>query len=749
MNHNLRIRPLRRCGICLLLLLFAGDLSAAGGSARPVSVWPLYYHRSSADSGVTDIIWPVYHHEWNRSWQRYSIRPLVFETEGDSAGAVRKTSVLWPLARYRRDARSKFFNLFPVYWYYNSPDRRYNNLFPVYFDGKGPDYSYRMIWPFYGVCHRGSYTEHSILFPFFRFGRDSETRETNIHAFWPIANFHRTREYLSYRVWPLYWYMRGVENSGGLVFPYYWRNGPGYQARGILPLWYMRKGPEYRTDAVLPLYFDYRSPRARLRFITPVYSSWTTAKTSFHTFLPLYYDFRGESLGIKAALPFYCRFRHESFGFRTIFPFYFSGDDSLKRSSWTYYFPFYGVYRNGDFISRQFLLFPLYSVFRDSLSQKRSLDVFWPLFHHGRSPDSRTLRILPLYWHSRKPGSTTTVALPCYFSHESDSFRAKHWLPFYGVHERSPGFRRKFFLGPVYVDTRDSLAGVARQDLLYPLFSRQIHRDWTRSWSIPFHFSYRDSTESHIAASLALLPPYYLHSKWPRGEFRHLWPFFGRYRSGSYHEKSMVWPFFRFGRDTLEDRSLLNILLYNRSRRKDSVTNWIFPLWSWGRSPKRVFNSSLFLHSYERDSDNTAVRLEVVEFLGMNLFRYARDSKARRHFLCPLYRYESNLSADTLNWTVLWPLPFDAPERSIFRRLEFLWKAISYEQQGPETREFRFLWRLIRKRNTPTSSVFELNPLYYYEAEEEAGSYWAILGGLIGAETYPDGTRKMKYFWFF
>jgi hypothetical protein len=74
---------------------------------------------------------------------------------------------------------------------------------------------------------------------------------------------------------------------------------------------------------------------------------------------------------------------------------------------------------------------------------------------------------------------------------------------------------------------------------------------------------------------------------------------------------------------------------------------------------------------------------------------------------------------------------------------------ISYEQKGKEESDFRFLWRLIRSTRTDTSYTFEFNPLYYYESGRDGGSYWAILGGLLGVETGKDKRKKVRLFWVF
>ena len=58
----------------------------------------------------------------------------------------------------------------------------------------------------------------------------------------------------------------------------------------------------------------------------------------------------------------------------------------------------------------------------------------------------------------------------------------------------------------------------------------------------------------------------------------------------------------------------------------------------------------------------------------------------------------------------------------------------------------RVLFRLVRWRSAPEESVFEFNP-FFYRVREGGRRYWAILGGLFGAERMPDGTRHFTFFW--
>ncbi len=131
------------------------------------------------------------------------------------------------------------------------------------------------------------------------------------------------------------------------------------------------------------------------------------------------------------------------------------------------------------------------------------------------------------------------------------------------------------------------------------------------------------------------------------------------------------------------------------------------------------------------------------------MIRYKREGDEVRHGVFPLYTYFRNEKADARGLSLLWPLFSYERKGEAESETEVLWKVISYERKDADTSEFRFLWRFIRTSTTKTSSTFEFNPFFYKESEEGKGSYWAILGGLVGVETLPDQRKKMRLFWIF
>ncbi|HEY5649547.1 MAG TPA: hypothetical protein VIU33_08610, partial [Nitrospiria bacterium] len=196
---------------------------------------------------------------------------------------------------------------------------------------------------------------------------------------------------------------------------------------------------------------------------------------------------------------------------------------------------------------------------------------------------------------------------------------------------------------------------------------------------------------------------------------------------------------------------MTHILIFYDKRQAGTgkSTTTLFPLWWRHSETEKTRDLSLFLHWYDRDIDRTRLSLGWVIPHYLSLIKYQKGDGVSEHAFFPLYGYKRNLHQDSLRVSLLWPLFSYNREDKFTEQTGFLWKVVSYEKSGPDSSDFRVLWRLFRKSRTPTSKHLEFNPFYYYESEEGKGSYWAILGGLIGKETKENGETNMRWFWFF
>ncbi len=752
----------------LLGALFLNGPAYGAELDRPITAWPFLYRNQTQDTAETDVLWPVYHHERNKAYEKYSVLYLLFSRETDTTRDFSKTSVLWPVSVYTHERTNNSYHLFPVYWYGSSPEHSHSVLFPFYWNGHTKDRSYFHIWPLFGVNRNGeSAAEYSTLYPFFRYARNTASGDVEVNAPWPLVQYGRTGETTSSRALPLYWYSKSPYESTGFVFPYYWRHKADGEAHGIAPLWYSSRGPGAQTDIVVPLYFRRKTPdheaamvfpfyfhsdsaQEHYRYIFPTYYSSRTAEHSFRTFFPVYYELHDKDSSLHIGLPLYANYKTSSSDLSLLLPFYYNREDRAQDSSFTYYFPFYGIYRRGSSLSRHFVFFPLYSQYRDDASQTAGWDVLWPLFHHESSLAAGENRALPFYLDRRTPDGGYTIGFPLYWSFQSGDSNTRLFVPFYGEHTQGDWYRKQLILGPLYIDTRDDHNQISRQDAFFFLYSNLHQRDRERSWFFPFYYHAAQPGSRLTLGSLALLPPYYINKQNADRELFQIWPFYGMRRAGSFEEHSVFWPLFRVSEDPEKQEGMTHILLYYSARKGPDSFTLFAPLWAHHSTPQSTRDGSLFLHWYEYDAARERTSFSLLWLIppDISLFKFEHEPEAVRHRIFPLYSYSRNVKTDALDWSVLWILFSYSSEGEFASQSGILWKFITYERKDPETYDFRVLWRFVRSSKTATSSVFEFNPFYYSERQEETGSYWAILGGLFGVETKGE-EKKYRFFWFF
>jgi hypothetical protein len=112
----------------------------------------------------------------------------------------------------------------------------------------------------------------------------------------------------------------------------------------------------------------------------------------------------------------------------------------------------------------------------------------------------------------------------------------------------------------------------------------------------------------------------------------------------------------------------------------------------------------------------------------------------------------ASAEADTLHHTIpAWPIVYYRTEGDVVKT-DILFSMIYYERQksltryafrpflfsteGDPEKDYRktsLLWPLVRFGSCPATRT------------SKTGSYWAILGGLIGRETSPDGQSRMRW----
>jgi len=89
---NVLVIPMLAASMCCF-----GTVQSAHAkeNSRPISAWPLIYHRAEKERAEADVLWPLFHYERENERTRYALRPFLFSTESDPKEDSRKTSLLW------------------------------------------------------------------------------------------------------------------------------------------------------------------------------------------------------------------------------------------------------------------------------------------------------------------------------------------------------------------------------------------------------------------------------------------------------------------------------------------------------------------------------------------------------------------------------------------------------------------------------------------------------------------------------
>lgn len=713
--------------LAALLVLPALPARADSELSRPVNLWPLLYRRRTADGSETEALFWLYDRERKGESTVTQVRPLLRHERSPGRlksrffplydalreGSRSELGLLglspFTVAAFNSDSARRSVSRRLAFWsYQGAPGSSDLELPPLWSDTRGPgdarrvsalgmpdtlnlfesrrdparglaewhaltvwsrqspDDAYFHLWPFYGLRRKGSWTEHSTLWPLVARGRDAD-RGSSEHRAWPL------------------WSVRSAP-----------RDEEDPQALGLnmvmpLPLWYRATTRERRYRRLLYLHWEADGPGRKVRITVPWYSFHDErAETLHHGLFPLYHGSRWGERSLDLAPPLFFSWKDAGFRLRVLFPLYYSltqGDRSFD-----YFFPLYGRSMRAGLATRHLFLFPLFARHKEPALGTSEVDVLWPLFHIGRSSDAASVRVLPLYWYGRR-GDESFAAAPLYLR-------------------------------------------VARGDetrsVLFPLYWRLSAPDEDARYLPPLGGLVRGHGERDLFA-LGFTPKLSL---------------------------------FESLREPAAGRSLDRALLYYRSRESGASADAFFPLYfRWNDPGQRGLVLFPLYASHEDLSDGSSRRCALGLCGGFSLFEYssapAQNAESLRALLyyrsargedkttvlAPLYwRFASGASART------WLFPLYASRRAPDSRAVGLlgvsprWSLWNRTEEGGAV-ETRFFWRLVRFRKAPGDSAVEFNPLFF-TMTEGGTRYTAVLGGLIGWETSPAGT-KWRWLWVF
>lgn len=716
---------LTTASFAFVLALAAPPVRAEEPFARPINLWPLYYRRASGGAVETEAFFWLYARTRTETTSKTELRPLF---RHESAPETTK-SRLFPVYDYRADGRGTALGLvglgpFTLASYEHDPARRSVRrrvgfwrsdrepgssrleLPPLWADARGP-----------GDRRRTSALGFPDTLNLFESLHDPAAGLSSWHALtwwrkespddrythlWPVYGVRRkgAREERSV-LWPLA--LAASDPSRGLTQRRLW---PLWETRAAelddepppdlalnlalpVPLWYRAaaRGRAYRR--FFYLHWSVLTPERRTNVTLPYYS-FAGLKTGFthRGVFPLYHRSDWDGRSFTLAPPLFVSWRDGPLRVQMLFPLYFGQADA--DGAFDYYFPLYGRTVRGGKVTRRYLLFPLYSRRAEPDSGLTELDLLWPLFHVERSSTASSTRLLPLYWSSRRGEDSFTLA-------------------------------------PLYARlTR----GQETRSVLFPIFWRLSSPDRTVHIVPPLGGVVRDGRESDVfllgfTPKLSLIereraPDYaldrallYYRRREPRSLADALFPVYFRWDHPG--ERGLVLFPLWASRDDRADGSSRRALL--------GLTGG-FSLFEWSEEPAVAARSLRALNFYRssRGADRTAVFAPVY-------WRFVRGG-ASRSWLLPLYAERREPGLRARGWLGFSPR----------------WSLLSRREEAGNV-ETRLLWRLVRVRRGPDEDAFELNPLFF-TLREGGRRYSAVLGGLVGRETGPDGSR-WRWLWAF
>jgi len=232
------------------------------------------------------VLWPLYvrtQREGRTTW--HFPLPFFSTTRGPDGGGWR----VWPLAGHTwvEDRYDRWFFLWPIFHY----NRENLKASPAYHQR---DWA---VFPLYGQVSQGTYTSHSVLWPFFGYASDSSTGFWAYDGPWPLVRLQRPGED---RLAFLPGKQGNVERSR------FWPFWSHYEGDGLSSYWYLWPLINSRHEE----YFE--SERDAFTVI-PFWSQWkkrtASGKThSYRKFWPFYqYERRDETteLMFPQLLPFW------------------------------------------------------------------------------------------------------------------------------------------------------------------------------------------------------------------------------------------------------------------------------------------------------------------------------------------------------------------------------------------------------------------------------------------------------------
>lgn len=649
------------------------------------------------------------------------IQQLFYDHEGNNEGFA--TSLAWPFFQVRHRTRGYHYRLLPLGWVGKQDEERDFLLFPLWYRQWGGDRSQNYFFPIYG-----RYDSPRLKREFYGLGTYFHTEELDSDG----EVFRRSRDFL----WPLVSFQdnekTGESHQRILPLGYWNTESPPVDRRVAGPFYYGHRvdSEDRRRELDLflgNLYFSHevKRPREPRRALSPLAAEGRTAELAeagevarpeprpaeeFETvstergiLWPLT-RWASEEGGKSSSwvLPFYFRSKSPEASTLGLFPFFFNDEmqDRYQPSYFRYFYLFDREVWPGG--ARYSVLQLLFDWKADDRRESYRWRFLYPLVENSWDPETFAYQFTPLI-----QGQVSEAA---------------------GVRESSHFLFPLLWLGSrKKLDENQQYAVESEHFMLFPLYGySEKELRTTHDFLLPF-FHAVDGANSFKFQMRPLI--YYRHD--PEEHSFRFWPF----HSFEKGETAGDWWVSRY------------LFLSRASLRKESWEVRLDPfLFRASSSPDSSGFATLFeLWAYDREGAETDLRM--LPFL----YGYSHRDEAGLD-LFPLY-HSRNHGDDAIH--------FFNPLRALYltshlRGNHYEYTSVltllaEYESNDrrPQYSDFRFLFRLIQRTKTETSSTYAFYPFFSYHRDdaELRKQIFCLFPGYRYEERAGKGTHYL--FWFF
>jgi len=240
-----------------------------------------------------------------------------------------------------------------------------------------------------------------------------------------------------------------------------------------------------------------------------------------------------------------------------------------------------------------------------------------------------------------------------------------------------------------------------------------------------------------------------------------IFPFYGRIDTPNTHQRTVLWPFFRYSENTRDPwwelRLFWPIGVISRGRDEERTEVWPF----YGHKRRHVaigseggyesYESRFFLFPIvrleEQDSDiRSTTRQWVLPIFWRYEHRYKLEGESSHEWkVWPLVRYKRHRDG-RVEVNVLSPLWFEDPE-GFERIFDPLFRVYYHEARADGTDVTEAAFGLFQDRETPEESSLALHPFFFVDqTKDESYFRLGILFGLFQYYERGDET-SLRFFW--